>query len=120
MEVQMVAKEFSLTPSMQHHLQKRLGFAFSHARSRVARIVVRLRDLNGPRGGADKLCQVSVVMPGRPQVVVCEVREDMYHAIDSAIKRAAYRAMRLIRRQRPKGKDSTLLPEQTPGESNHG
>lgn len=115
MEVQMVAKEFSLTPSLQHHLERQVGFAFGRARSRVARIVVRLRDLNGPRGGADKLCQVSVVMPGRPQLVVSEVREDMYHAIDSAIKRAAYRAMRLMRRQRAKGKDSTLLPERMPG-----
>lgn len=120
MEVQMVAKEFSLTPSMQHHLQRRLGFAFSHVRSRVARIVVRLRVLNGPRGGADKLCQVSVLMPGRPQVVVCEVQQDMYHAIDSAIKRAAYRAMRLVRRQRSNGKDSTLLPDRMPVESGHG
>lgn len=119
MEVQMVAREFSLTLPLQHHLQRRLNFAFSHARSRVARIVVRLRDLNGPRGGADKLCQVSVVMPGRPQVVVCEVREDMYHAIDRAIKRAAYRATRLIRRQRPKGKDLTLLLKQMPEVSGH-
>ena len=120
MEVQMVAKEFSLTQSLQHHLKKRVGLAFGRARSNVARIVVRLRDLNGPRGGADKLCQVSVVMPGRPQIIVSEVQQDMYHAIDSAIKRAAYRAMRLMRRQRPKGRDSTLLPERMPEAGGQG
>jgi ribosomal subunit interface protein len=100
MDVQMLAQEFSLTPSLQDHLQQRLHRAFAHARTHVARIVVRLRDLNGPRGGRDKVCQVSVTLPGRPEVVIREVQEDMYHAIDCAVKRAAYRAMRMLKRKR--------------------
>jgi len=101
MEVQMVATEFSLTPSLREHLERRLRLAFARASSKVARIVVRLRDLNGPRGGRDKVCQVSVTMPGRPEVVIREVQEDMYNAIDGAVKRAAYRAMRIVTRKRP-------------------
>lgn len=100
MDVQMLAQEFFLTSSLREHLERRLRFAFTHARSSVARIVVRLRDLNGPRGGRDKLCQVSVIMPGQPEVVIREVQEDMYNAIDRAVKRAAHRAMRLVTRRR--------------------
>jgi ribosome-associated translation inhibitor RaiA len=59
-----------------------------------------LRDLNGPRGGRDKLCQVSITIPGCPTVLVKEVQENMYCAIDRAVKRAAYRAIRILMRRR--------------------
>lgn len=100
MDVQMFAQEFALTPSLRDHLEHRLRFAFARTRNQIGRIVVRLRDLNGPRGGRDKVCQVNVSIPGRPEVVIHEVQEDMYNAIDFALKRAAYRAMRLIMRKR--------------------
>ncbi|WP_420474030.1 HPF/RaiA family ribosome-associated protein [Noviherbaspirillum sp. ST9] len=100
MDVQMVAQEFALTPSLREHLEHRLRLAFARTRNRIGRIVVRLRDLNGPRGGRDMMCQVSVSIPGRPEVVIHEVQEDMYNAIDFAFKRAAYRVMRLVTRKR--------------------
>jgi ribosomal subunit interface protein len=100
MEFQMVANEFSLTPSLRDHLEQRLRSAFSPLSDKIAKIAVRLRDLNGPRGGRDMLCQVCVTMPGRPEVVIKEVQEDMYAAIDLAVKRAAYRALRLMTRSR--------------------
>ena len=114
MEIQIVASEFSLTPSLRERIERRLALAFNHLRGRVQRIVIRLRDLNGPRGGADKLCQVSVTMPGKPQVEIREVQEDMYLAIDGAVKRAAYRAMRLVMRKR-ENKGNPLLSN-APGE----
>ncbi|HZW11832.1 MAG TPA: HPF/RaiA family ribosome-associated protein [Noviherbaspirillum sp.] len=100
MDVQMVTQEFSLTPSLREHLRRRVRFAFGRARDRVMRVVVRLRDLNGPRGGQDKVCQVSVTIPGNPDVVVRAVHADMYAAIDRAVKRAAYSAMRSAARRR--------------------
>ena len=100
MEISMVAQEFTLTPSLREHVERRVRFAFSHALNRAGRIVVRLRDLNGPRGGRDMACHVSVSVPGHPEVVVQEVEENMYNAIDRAIKRAAYRASRLVVRRR--------------------
>lgn len=100
MDVQLLAQEFFLSPSLREHLERRLRSAFSHARDKVLRIVVRLRDLNGPRGGRDMVCQVSVTIPGRPEVVIREVQEDMYNAIDNAVKRAAYRTMRVAMRSR--------------------
>lgn len=100
MQVMMVADEFALTPSLRDHLERRLRSAFSPVRNKIRSVAVRLRDLNGPRGGRDMLCQVSVTMPGQPEVVVREVQEDMYGAIDLAVKRAAYRAVRIMSRKR--------------------
>ena len=46
------------------------------------------------------LCQVSITIPGHPTVLVKEIQENMYSAIDGAVKRAAYRAIRILMRQR--------------------
>lgn len=100
MEICMVAKDFAFSPSLKEHVERRLGFALTQVRTKVARIVIRLRDLNGPRGGRDKVCQINIFMPGQPEVVIREIQEDMYFAIDSAVKRAAHRAVRLLTRRR--------------------
>ena len=100
MEVRLVARDVAFSPSLKGHVERRLDFALTQVRQKVSRIVIRLRDLNGPRGGRDKVCHVSVVMPGHPEIVIREVQEDMYFAIDRAIKRAAHRAMRLLTRRR--------------------
>lgn len=99
MQVHLVSPEFSITPSLRDYLEHRLRTAFSPVRSRVGEIDVRLRDLNGPRGGRDMQCQLAVMMPGKPAVVIREVQENMYNAIDRAVKRAAYRVSRIVSRQ---------------------
>jgi ribosome-associated translation inhibitor RaiA len=100
MKVDMLAKGFLITPSLRTYLERRLRFSLSPARSKIQGIAVRLRDLNGPRGGRDKLCQVSITIPGCPTVLVKEIQENMYCAIDRAVKRAAYRAVQILMRQR--------------------
>lgn len=95
MDVQMVAQEFFIGPSLRDYLERSLQIMFVRARKYVARVVVRLSELKKPLGGPDKSCQVWVTLPGRPEVVIQEIQEDMCYAIDSALKRAAYRAMRL-------------------------
>ncbi|NDP60233.1 MAG: HPF/RaiA family ribosome-associated protein [Oxalobacteraceae bacterium] len=112
MNLQMVAQDFSLTPSLQDYLQRRLGAAFARVSSRVMRIVVHLRDLNGPRGGCDMACQISVTIPGQPAVVIREVQSDMYKAINAAIKRAAYRARVVThRRSSPRYAKPDIMPD---------
>lgn len=109
MQVHMVSPEFSITPSLREYLEHRLHAAFSPVRGRIGEIVVRLRDLNGPRGGRDMQCQVLVTMPGKPAVVIREVQENMYNAIDRAIKRAAYRASRIVSRRRQRSDGAYAL-----------
>lgn len=100
MQIHFMTSEFELTPSLQDHLTRRLRFAFVSLQNKIQSISVRLRDLNGPKGGHDMLCQVAVVIPGRPTVLIKDIQEDMYAAIDSAFKRASYRATQMIARQR--------------------
>jgi ribosome-associated translation inhibitor RaiA len=77
-----------------------LQFAFAFARDNIRDVAVRLDDVNGPRGGRDMLCQILIDVPGRPMIVVRDVREDMYVAIDRAVKRAAYKIRQMVMHRR--------------------
>jgi hypothetical protein len=55
----------------------------------VPRVRVHLSDINGPRGGIDKRCQIELMTNrGRP-VVVTSLARDWLPALQSALARAA-------------------------------
>jgi len=103
---------FELTEGLSAHLQRRLHFALGRIGNRVQRVMVRLSDLNGSRGGIDKRCRVQLQLPGQPDVVVEDTRSDLYAAIASAVERAARaldrRSGRL--RQLPRRPRATATP----------
>ena len=88
-------KGFTLTAALEARISKRVGLILGNVGHPVTDINVRLSDINGPRGGVDKKCNIHIKLSGQPSVIVTDVQRDMYYAID----RAATRAMRAIRRQ---------------------
>ncbi len=99
MQIEIQARNFSMTRALRAHIERRLEFALSTCYRHVKRILVRLSDVNGPRGGNDKRCHLEVLLPG--QVVVVEDTEaDLYLAINRAASRAGRSAVRQLRRRR--------------------
>jgi ribosome-associated translation inhibitor RaiA len=96
MNINIHAQGFPLTEALDSHVHTRLGFTLSRAGNRIRRVIVRLSDLNGPRGGVDKRCQVEIRIDGLPVVIVDDVQSDMYTAIDRASARAARTMMRRL------------------------
>ena len=79
-------------------LSKRLE-PFSSA---IERVSVRVRDENGPRGGLDKTCQITVALTGLPSVVF-EAREaTIEQAIDGAMTGVRLAVRRAVQRRRTK------------------
>jgi putative sigma-54 modulation protein len=99
MQIEIQARNFSLTRAMRAHIERRLGFALSTCYRHVRRILVRLSDINGPRGGSDKRCHLEVMLPGQA-VVVVDTEADLYLAINRAASRAGRTVMRQLRRRR--------------------
>jgi putative sigma-54 modulation protein len=99
MQIEIQARNFSLTRAMRAHIERRLAFALSTCNRHVRRILVRLSDINGPRGGNDKRCQLEVMLPGQA-VVVEDTEADLYAAINRAAARAGRSVMRQLRRKR--------------------
>ena len=99
MQIEIQARNFSLTRAMRAHIERRLAFALSTCNRHVRRILVRLSDINGPRGGSDKRCQLEVMLPGQ-SVVIEDTEADLYVAINRAAARAGRTVMRQLRRKR--------------------
>ncbi len=94
---------FDLTDGLREHAERHLRFALDWARLEVGRVVLRFSDINGPRGGNDKRCQVRIPLPRMRDVVVEETAADLYVAMDRAIVRAARTLERRLSRQREFG-----------------
>lgn len=77
-----------------------IRFQLRRVRRALSAVVVRLSDVNGPRGGVDKRCQVLLRGSGHPPVMIEEVRVDAYAAVDVAMERAALAASRGLGRMR--------------------
>ena len=93
---------FTLTPSIRDYTERRLRFALSHAAGRVTAITVVLSDINGPRGGRDKCCRVRIIVKDQQVMVIDDIEDNLYFAID----RAADRAARTVSRRLGRNMDS--------------
>ncbi|MCC2962655.1 HPF/RaiA family ribosome-associated protein [Massilia sp. IC2-278] len=100
MKVHLLAKQFPLTPALRGYAERRLRTGLSFARDRIGDVVVRLGDINGPRGGNDKQCHILIAVPGQPALVVRDVQADLYSAIDRAVKRAAHTLRQAVMQRR--------------------
>ena len=111
MQINIQSHNFPLTKALRGHVERRLGFALSTRNEHIQKVMVRLSDINGPRGGEDKCCRVMVVLPHLQDVVIEDTKANLYCAIDQAADRAGRTVGRRVSRQRDNGRSSALLPE---------
>jgi len=107
MRIEIQARNFSMTRAMRAYIEQQLGIALSSCYRHVKSILVRLSDINGPRGGNDKRCHLEVNLPGQAVVVVEDTEPDLYVAINRATSRAGRTVMRQLRRRRHINRDYT-------------
>ncbi len=88
--------------ALRAHVERRLHFALGRFGGRVRQATVRLSDLNGPRGGLDKVCRIAVRLPAVRDLVVDDADGDLYVAID----RAADRVGRSVGRRLARGRSA--------------
>lgn len=80
--------------SLRAYIVRRVQLQVRRLGKALRAVVVRLSDVNGPKGGVDKRCQVMLVRSGQAPVTIEEVRDDAYAAVDVAVERAAVTAGR--------------------------
>ncbi len=78
--------------------ERRVRFVLRRVDWMVPRAEVQMSDVNGPRGGIDKRCQVELRTDGAGSLVVASVAGDWRTALDNALARAARFIVRLWRR----------------------
>lgn len=100
MKVELRFEGLAPTVTLRAHVHRRLGLALDRFRDQIQWARVWLRDINGPRGGADKYCQVQVRVKGGSDIILHERRTDTLSALDIAAGRVMQVVARQLARQR--------------------
>lgn len=100
MQIDIQCRGFALTDGLRDYTKKRLACSLSHGEENIGRVIVRLSDINGPRGGEDKRCHLEIRLKGLPEMVVEDTQADLYAAIDRASERAGRTLTRQLARSR--------------------
>ncbi len=77
------------SPALAEHTTRKIHQHLSRFGHRISRIDVRVSDVNGPRGGLDKLCHVQVRGEGVRTFSLQALSGDAYAAVDVAVGRIA-------------------------------
>jgi ribosome-associated translation inhibitor RaiA len=86
-----------------HELAKaRSEFVFRRLAWLISKATVSLSDINGPRGGLDKRCQVELQVSREKTVVATSIARDWRGAIDLALARAVRTLVRKREHAQPR------------------
>ena len=99
MNLRINAQGFALTTGITDSIHKRLGWAFRRFADEIVAVDVYLKDVNGPRGGADKRASVRVQLRNRTTVFVDSIQDNLYAAIGDVSRRAKRAVKRSIRKE---------------------
>ena len=89
---------FTLTTSIEAHVESRLAHAIGPFENRLLGVTVRVDDVNAGRGGVDKRCSVVVTVPRRAAVMAEATHQDLYAAVDEAASRVRRSLKRALKR----------------------
>lgn len=94
MRIEIQSGNIRITKRLMMFLRKRIEFALGRFQDRIQTVQVRLSDINGPKGGVDKRCQIQLKLPAQKDVVVTTKA----HRLDLAIGKTASRSARALSR----------------------
>lgn len=98
---------------LRDHIEGQLESALSRLDGWVQQATVYLDDVNGPRGGARKLCRVMVTANSIGTVVVTETGESVQASTSRAIRRAVFTLKRRIKQRRDRKTAGRNRPQPT-------
>ena len=100
MKVEVRMQGADLADVVRNYATRRIRFALGRLASRVGRVIVRISDINGVRGGVDQCCHISAELLPSGKVVLDQVDADPFNAIDRASERVGQAFRREIQRTR--------------------
>lgn len=100
MNLEIRGLNLQVTESLREHCERRLHFALGRFADRIRRVVVRVEDVNGHRGGVDQGCRLEVVLERGAPVHVESTARSLWAAVDDAAHRAAQAVTRELERER--------------------
>ena len=100
MRIELRTRGLGITDALRDHVVRRLDFALRRFGSEIDGVVGRLEDVNGPRGGRDKRCQLTITGPRIGGLSFRAQGDDVYAAVAVLAERGARGAHRERERRR--------------------
>jgi len=88
MKLRLVTRGIEPTADLVDYVRRRVHFALGRFAGKIRSVTIRLVDVNGPRGGIDKCCNIRVNVGLRQEVVVRERQPNIHAAVAFAVERA--------------------------------
>lgn len=109
------SNDFAITSALDSFIKDHAKKSMRVCTDRVERLVIRLKDVNGPKGGVDKECSVEVKLARHAPIVVRKRSSDAYASIRQALGRASRITLRKLGKRRAyKASAQSLQVEQQP------
>ena len=108
MDMRITGNNLSVSDALKKYTERSLRAALAGVSRRLEEIEVRLSDVNGPRGGIDKLCGIRVVLRRAGVVFVRASGGDAYSTVDKAAARLKSALGRRLGRHRSKRRRSDI------------
>ena len=87
MELSIKSQNLNLSDSFKTYAERRLRFALGGFITQLSGIEVRLADVNGPCGGFDKACAITVMLRRHGAVFARAAGDTAYSSVDRAAAR---------------------------------
>lgn len=110
MEIHVNSHRVALPAHASADIARRVRFVFDRLAPSVARLHITLKDVNGPKGGRDKVCVVRAELAGGGQVVVQDRSARMRRALGRGLRRAKSIITEQVRRRRDMARQQRLRP----------
>ena len=91
-------------------LRRRVAKAMQHISTHVSRLHLNIKDVNGEKGGRDKVCTVRLTLVDGGEVVVVDKGEKVRKAMFRALRRSRLLIRRELKRRRQQRRQRALLP----------
>ena len=104
MRLRMAARGIELSVDLADYVRRRAHFSLGRFAGRIRSLSIRLADVNGPRGGIDKLCDIRLDVGLRQPVIVCERQASVHSAVGFALERAERAVHRQLKLMRTEGR----------------
>ena len=90
----------NLTKDQRIRIREELGVKLGKFRDFIERVSIRVKDVNGPRGGIDQLCRIKIVLRNLPSIIVERQDANLLAAVGGCLAGVERTVRRKLERRR--------------------
>ena len=108
MKIEVRFRDLESSEALKSHAVRRVEMSLDRFADELTEVVVQLSDVNGPKGGLDKKCQLTLRGPKLGAFTVYELSGDVASAVDAACELASRTVARELERSRTDRRSARL------------